>query len=296
VKKVEVIAFGPRVATPPALTQPPARAMPGGGNTPGPGAVPYRETGVVFAMTATDGFEYSAEVPVDLLATGALRYHIALYTQSGVQTFPSGLAGVPADWDFYGDPWQTRVVPADAPILLFDAAVDASNVTSDFRDVRYELVPSERPGTHAMEVGVPNLERAEHDHSFRCFFKPKIQGRAAELRGRQNLVCFARSTGDRPIPLQLALVTADGVAYGGIIIVTPKHGTFIIPISALKQVRTPNIPHGYPTFIPFWSKVDADIPLDLNRIEAVLVSLGPGVSPSDYASPHGVQIERIWLE
>lgn len=67
-------------------------------------------------------------------------------------------------------------------------------------------------------------------------------------------------------------------------------------MSSLKQVRAPNIPHGYPSFIDFWSLIDEQIPFDVADAEAVLVSIGPGLAPEDQAKVLGLQIERIWLE
>ena len=46
----------------------------------------------------------------------------------------------------------------------------------------------------------------------------------------------------------------------------PDHGAYSVPVSALKQVRAPSIPHGYPVFIPFWNSVNATPPLDLNQV------------------------------
>jgi hypothetical protein len=80
------------------------------------------------------------------------------------------------------------------------------------------------------------------------------------------------------------------------ITVQPRYGAYAVPVSALQQVRAPNIPHGYPVFIPFWSSVAAKIPLDISRAESVLVSIGPGIPAGEYSEPHGVEIERIWLE
>jgi len=204
--------------------------------------------------------------------------------------------GLPTDWDFYGEPWTARIVPAGAPILLFSAASDSASVTGDHRGVRYGIVPSERPGTSAMAVMVGDLELGEHDHSFRFYFKDRINGRGPGLGSASRLVLFGKSATDKPCPLQLALVTAEGIAYGGMVNVRPEFGTCEIPVSALRKVRSPNLPHGYPVFIHFWSSVSADIPLDMNRAESVLVSIGPGIPASEYGTVHGVDVGRIWLE
>ena len=69
-----------------------------------------------------------------------------------------------------------------------------------------------------------------------------------------------------------------------------------MPVAALRRVRSPNIPHGYPVFLHYWSSVGGDAPLDVSRAESVLISIGPGIASGDLPGVHGVQIERIWLE
>jgi hypothetical protein len=249
------------------------------------------------AMHPLSGFQYAAEIPGGQLTPGTLRYHIVVRGPGGrPTTFPSEIKAFPTDWDFYGEGWNARVVPATAPILLFDAATDAPFITADHRDVKYEIVPSDRPGLSAMAVVARDLDQGEHDHSFRFYFKDKIRGRTGRLATAKKIMLFGRSTTGRSCPLQLALVTADGIAYGGMATIDPANGTYAVPISSLRQVRSPNIPHGYPVFIHFWSSPHARIPLDLGSVESVLVSIGPGLSAADYPQVHGVQIERIWLE
>ncbi len=172
----------------------------------------------------------------------------------------------------------------------------ATYTAAQARDLVYDLVPSDRPGTSAMEVVAHNLDQGEHDHSFRYFFRDKIYGRTSDLGTAGKIVLYGRSATDKPCLVQLSLITADGVAYGATLPVQPEHGRYSVPVSALQQVRSPNIPHGYPVFIPFWSSIKPGIPLDLSRAESVLVSIGPGLTVAEYPEPQGVQIERIWLE
>jgi hypothetical protein len=271
------------------------RAQPGMGNGPGTG-LPADGGARTFPMQRVSGFTYSAEIPGDQLRPGSMPYHIAVKGPAGYTTYPAEIPALPTDWDFYGEGWNARVVPAGAPVLLFDAASDSAKITADHRDTRTDLVSSDRPGTSAMALVTRDLDEPEHDFSFRFFFKPKIKGRTSGLAAMQQLVMYGKSSTDKPCLLQLALITSDGIAYGGMVTVNPVHGTYRIPVSALHQVRSPNIPHGYPVFIHFWSGPGANIPLDLNHIESVLVSIGPGIPAADYPGEHGVQIERIWLE
>jgi hypothetical protein len=147
-----------------------------------------------------------------------------------------------------------------------------------------------------MDMTAASLERGEHDQSFRFFFRDKIDGRRTDLESCQRLVLYGKSGTSEPCEIQLALITSDGIAYGGRVTLPPKFGPQEIAVSSLQKVPSPNIPHGYPVFINFWSSVSANIPLSLDKVESVLVSIGPGVAPADRTRPHRVLIERIWLQ
>lgn len=296
VDKVELVTFLPgSMVVPDDSDEPGRRLQPGKGNTPGTG--PQSNDGsTAFTMNRITGFRYSVEIPGAQLRPGTLRYHLVVHGPAGVMTFPSEIPTTPTRWDFYGQAWNARIVPANAPILLFEAAADSTKITADHRDVRYDLVPSDRPGTSAMAFAVRDLSKGEHDHSFRFYFKEKISGRTGNLGTASKLVLYGKSATDQFCPIQLALITTDGIAYGGSVTVQPVNGAYSIPISSLHQVRSPNIPHGYPVFLHFWSSINMAIPLDLNRVESAMVSIGPGMPVSDYGAPHGINIERIWLE
>ncbi len=274
---------------------PPGQGQPGRGNTPGPGAVDLHGAQFV-TMEPGSAFAYTAVIPAVAMQVGILRYDIAIRAGGTWTSFPSGVEGLPTDWDFYGAPWTVRVVPPRAPVLLFDAGSDTELITANGRDERYPIVPSDRPGIEAMKMVARGLDRGEHDESFRFFFRDTVGGRAAELTTAKKLVLYGRSDGKAPCKLQLALETADGIAYGATVDVGAESGRYTVSVDALHQVRSPNIPHGYPVFIPFWSDVAKRVPLDLGRSESVLVSIGPGLKPADYRKPHAVLIERIWLE
>jgi hypothetical protein len=101
---------------------------------------------------------------------------------------------------------------------------------------------------------------------------------------------------DQPSDLQVALVTADGIAYGAMLTLRPEHSFYSVPIAALRPVRAPNIPHRYPFYLPFWSSARTDIPLDMNRVESLLISIGPGIPRNELNVVRDVDIERVWME
>jgi hypothetical protein len=296
VQKVTLVAYLPRAPeTRTPRTPASLRLQPGGGFVPGPGA-PGSGGPQTIEMRRTGGFEFTAEIPGAQLLPGTLRYFIVVQGSRGPTTFPSEFSGTPTDWDFYGKPWEARIVRAGSPVVLFETSRDAQAVTNQSRERRYNIVPSDQPGSSAIEIMARDLDLGEHDESFRFFFRDKVGTRKDDLGGAQRIVMYGRSATDKPCTVQLALITQDGIAYGATVSVTSAYGRYTVPIQALEKVPSPNIPHGYPVFLRYWSTIKAGIPLDVTRAESVLVSIGPGIAASDYIDAHGVQIERIWLE
>lgn len=296
VQKVELVVYSPASAVVQSEGERPTpKAQPGKGNGPGVGAADLDGARVI-EMKHVSGFQYAADIPAADARPGTLEYHIAVQSARGVTTFPSRTPSLPTAWDFYGEPWRARVVAEHAPILLFDAARDSTLITADHRDVRYDLAPSDRPGTSAMAVVARHLNEGEHDLSFRYFFRDDIRARTSDLPQMRQLVVYGKSTSTESCPVQLALVTSDGVAYGAVVTLGRDFGAVSVPLNALRHVRMPNIPHGYPVFLHYWSDVGANIPLRLDHIESILVSIGPGLPAESLEQPHGMLIERIWLE
>jgi hypothetical protein len=294
-RTVTLVAFPPSGGDPrPPRPEPGRRGQPGGGFVPGPGA-PGSHGPDLIPMTGR-GLDYSAVIPGAELHPGTLRYFIVVEDGASAMTFPSEFPGRPSDWDFYGSPWEERVVARGSPILLFEAASDMAAVTYDSREQRSTLVPSDQPGSSALRFMAWDLDLGEHDASIRFFFRNKAGGRLADTPAPTRIVLYGRSASGAPGKVQLALVTSDGFAYGTVLTVGGASGRCSAPIVDLAPVRSPNIPHGYPVFLRYWSKAAAHLPFNLRQAESLLVSLGPGLGPDELAKPAGIEIERVWLE
>jgi hypothetical protein len=295
IERVTLVAYLPRSpAEADARPRPNPRQQPGGGFTPGIGS-PESLQPTEFPMQP-DGLKYSVTLPGSELRAGPLRYFIVVWRGGESVTFPSEVAGQPTDWDFTGQPWKTRLGPATAPILLFNAATDESQITYQDRAIRYGLVPADQPGSLALRMLAERLDLGDHDESFRFFFKNHTAGRTADFATARHLVFYGRSGDERPCPVQIAVVTSDGAAYGARITVGPEYGRHDIAVDALAPVPSPNIPYGYPVFLRHWYAPADPAPLDLTRAESILVSIGPGLSADELAHRHEVDIQRIWAE
>ena len=293
--RVTLVAFAPSGDDPrPPRIEPGRRRQPGGGFIPGPGS-PGSQGPLSLPMTG-NGLDYSAVIPGDRLHPGTLRYFIVVEEGGSALTFPCEFPGRPGDWDFYGSAWEVRVVGRGAPILLFSAGTDTPGLTYDSREQRSKIVPSDQPGSSALRFIAWDLDLGEHDASIRSFFRDRTGGRLADEPSPTRLVLYGRSASGTAGKVQLALVTSDGFAYGAVVDIGGVSGRYAVRLGDLEPVRSPNIPHGYPVFLRYWADPGPKEPLDLRKAESLLISLGPGLSPGERASPVGVEIERVWLE
>jgi hypothetical protein len=293
--KATLVAFPPSGEDPqPIRPEAGKRRQPGGGFVPGPGAAGSQ--GPLVVPMACEGLDYSAVIPGDRLHPGPLRYFIVVEDGASTVTFPPEFPGRPGDWDFYGSAWETRVVARGSPVLLFDAATDTADLTYDSREQRSKIVPSDQPGSSALRFLAWDLDLGEHDASIRSFFRARTGRRLAEGPTPTKLVLYGRAALGAETKLQLALVNSDGFAYGATVAIGATSGRFEVPLDKLAPVRSPNIPHGYPVFLRYWSPPDPRQPLDLGKAESLLISLGPGLSAAELANPAGVEIERVWLQ
>ncbi|HKJ48397.1 MAG TPA: hypothetical protein VJ973_04875, partial [Christiangramia sp.] len=80
-------------------------------------------------LTAGNNYEYSAEVPENLIRNGFLSYRLIVSTNDGSVTFPDGVEGEPSSWDFYSKAkYETRILEEDSPISIFNPATDSDHM------------------------------------------------------------------------------------------------------------------------------------------------------------------------
>ncbi len=257
-------------------------------------------------LTKQRAYGYAAIVPERLLREGFLRYYLTVTEKDVARTYPSGLAGQPADWDFYDDnAYQVRVMPTGAPITLFDATTDTDELNGSYLPGS-RLVPLPEAGRSEYLVNVEKLESRDpedrnaqpiFDYSMRYNFAPNIAGRRQDLTSRQKLVFHGRALNETPCPIQLALITRDGTVYGGTLAIEPKTGAYSLPLSALKPVSFVSLPRPYPSFLPYFVETNAGAgTLSLSTIETLQFSIGPGLPTAARTHKLGVAIERVTLD
>jgi hypothetical protein len=250
-------------------------------------------------------YNYSAEIPESMLKNGFLEYRIIVTTNKGKKTFPGQVSGSPEDWDFYsGEKYSTPVVKENKPLYIFNAAEDEDYVVGEWKPAN-KLVPTDNAGEAEYRVKVEKLfekdvENPEaepvYDYSFRYNFNRKIAGRKAELKSKDSLVIKARALTESTDKLQIALVMKNGAAFGTTLDIDQETKTYKIDLSTLKLVKTVSLPRPYPSFLPYYFEHSSTGNFELENVEALQFSIGPGIEDSELENPHGVGIISVSLE
>ena len=259
---------------------------------------------VVIPMDQVHGYTYSATIPAENVTEGFLRYVIAVKENGVFTTYPSGAATYPKDWDYYNTAsYKVAVVKKAGPVYLFDAFSDAAAVSKKWLSTS-TVVPSGMSNKALMMVNVEKLFEPDtenrngepvYDYSMRYVFAKNIAARSEEIGQKKRLVLHGYALNNKPCMVQLALITTDGVAYGGLINVDTLQDDYSISIADLKQVKAVLLPRPYPSFLPYYFQPSAGA-FDLSKVETLQISIGPGIAETDLKMKHGLAIESVRLE
>lgn len=268
-------------------------------------------------MEQTGAYEYTVKVPaVYLHNAGFLRYYITIKQGNGYQTFPGGMEGKhPLDVISRGyttqildsEPWQVRILQADDPVCLFDAEDDGDKITKPQREKQYDLIFSPISGKSFLKIDVETLRKngvnkdmrdqtIDGDHSIRFYCREKLIYRLEDLPDKKELILYGYSLHNKPCTVQLALIMTDGTAYGATLPVNEKTDVYTLPLNNLHKVKTVLLPRPYPTFLPYWFEMEADVKFDISKVESIQFSIGPGIPENEYDDKHGVAVGRILLQ
>ena len=147
---------------------------------------------------------------------------------------------------------------------------------------------------------VPNNENLNakpiYDYSFKHFINDKIKGRKTDLESKENIVFYGRALNNKPCQLQIAFVLDDGSSYGAVIKVGTELDQYKLSVADLKPVKTVTLPRPYPVFLPYYLEHNINSSFDINRIESIQFSIGPGIPENELEDQHGIAIIKVKME
>jgi hypothetical protein len=253
----------------------------------------------VFDMKNAGGYRYEARIPAEKIKPGLMRYYIVVKVNGLSYTYPSGHQTHPRDWDFFDtDPYETPVPASAGPLLLFNAATDASRLTRQW--IRTSaVVPSYDPGKSELHINVEKLFHPDpenpkggsiHDYSMRFYVGDRFSHNASH----KKIVLRARALNDKPCKFQIAFVSGNGSAYGGTVTVGTDMKDYTLNLGDLASVKLVTLPRPYPTFLPYY--FESSSTTRSGKIEALQLSIGPGIPEAELDQQHGIAIESIRIE
>ncbi|MEX2234744.1 MAG: membrane or secreted protein [Cyclobacteriaceae bacterium] len=258
-----------------------------------------------YNMKKSGGYNYEIEIPGDKIKAGFIRYHIVVKEKNLSHTYPSGLQTHPQDWDFFDSkPYEAPVVSGSGPVMLFNAATDASGLSRQWIRTS-SLIPSSVPGNSELLVNVEKLAITDpenpkgpkiHDYSMRFFVGDKLSGQTVSNEAhREKIILHARSLNGKPCKIQIALVSKTGVAFGSTLTVLEEKKDYEINTSDLKEVKLVTLPRPYPTFLPYYFEGSDKEPI-AGKFEVIQLSIGPGIPEAETDQQHGIAMESIRME
>ncbi|MFV8224508.1 cellulase family glycosylhydrolase [Christiangramia aquimixticola] len=255
-------------------------------------------------LMASGNYDYSAQVPQELLTEGILKYRIIVTTSNGKFTFPEGVQGSPDDWDFHSsETFSIRIYSENSPIYLFSASKDSDKVVRSWSPGN-KIIPvndtEDEFQIHLEQLFTKDPEnlnaRPVYDYSFRYNFADKTKG--IDFSDKKKLVLKARNLQNETGKLQVALVMKNGASFGKVVELTPEIKEIEIKIEDLLPVKTVTLPRPYPGFLPYYFEhsYNGALDLDLNQVESVQFSIGPGIEQEKLQQSHSIGIRSLRLE
>ncbi|AHJ97084.1 hypothetical protein Hsw_1489 [Hymenobacter swuensis DY53] len=244
-----------------------------------------------------------ATVPAELLYPGLLRYWVAVKYNQQTTTFPGGFAGSPRDWDYAPqDRWETPIVPAGAPLPLFQAAHDQQRVEaggvngSGWTD--YVTTSTGHLALRLLQAPTPASPPAFFDPTapvafLRAYFGDRLAARASEAGNFRELVLRARRGGAAG-PVRLVLTTRDAAAYATEVEVGADMQEIRMPLAAFRPAQQVLLPRPYPSFLPMNSPSNAGPALPLAQAEILQILLSPAAASGSTERPF-LDIESVEL-
>ncbi|MDP4278096.1 MAG: hypothetical protein Q8914_10765, partial [Bacteroidota bacterium] len=230
-------------------------------------------------------------LPGTTVTGSRIRYNLVTFKDGKTQTFPSGIAGSPLDWDFMETAcWESEVVDPESPVRLVTVTDENSDLDaytlSGYIPVRRRLVnPSPEQRDRLRFTFESDL--AKPVFFVRKYIRDEVHCRKERLTTCTQLCLQLKEV---PAGLSAGFITTDGFTYEAVC-PQPQNGIVRIPLSELKQVSTALIPLEFPVFLDNYFQPAISIPFRTEKIETLELRL-----EKNTAGKQEIEVGSFWLE
>jgi len=257
-----------------------------------------------YPMQRQKGYVYSVKVPAEKLKNGLIRYCITVQSGEKVQSFPANVQGRPEDWDFpTAKLWETLVVDANAPIVLYDVSRDRSKLlfSQPWHGLRYtyDFVGGMTAGKLALRFEAPTLKGEPQDVSCRYIFGRETDGRLEDFSKFQTLCVRARAVEKAATHFGITLTERDGSNWAAAVPITEQWNEVCIPLSQFVSAKAAMLPRGWSGH-SYWLSTPTNRggekdKLNIGNVESIQISMGTRFIQDYNDGPCAIELENVTL-
>ncbi|MEO8406058.1 MAG: membrane or secreted protein, partial [Chitinophagaceae bacterium] len=248
-------------------------------------------------MIKTTACNYSATVPVDLLAPGVLNYRIIIQQAANIVVYPGNYKGNPFAWDnYYDETWKTFVVGENTALELFNPATDKDirTYSSSRPGAQATYIPGEKTGELILRMTVNELSN-DHLFGFQYAFIKKLAGRMSDMASFNKLMIRARSAGTQPVKAKITLTDGNASSFSAYVTLNNDFRDIEVPLEQMVPDSSLLLPRPYPGFQPILFKGSGTV-FTLAGIEKLQVTIGSDILPEDFNKPYNIEVQSVWLQ
>ena len=260
-----------------------------------------------YPMQRAEAYRYQVTVPRDSLRPGPYEFVIVRFQGTEPVAFPGGAAHQPWDWNYNGQhSWKLNVVPAGAPVTLFDPGTDAgrfafTRIGDAGRRGLFSLEFSPITGQPVFRLRLPPGEggSALPDYTASLVIAERIHAREESIASATSVRLRVRGLGPRQV-LHVTLMEDDGTSWTRPISLDSAWTEIAIPLQDFSVGKGVLLPQGFPGQWNYWVEAAAGRGGNGDRIrtehiERLQLSLRsePGVAVGEN---YGVEVEWARLQ
>lgn len=255
-----------------------------------------------YSLKNTGAFNYFIDDTSKFNQDGILQYCVSVETEKGVQTFPSGTAKSPEDWDFsHSDLWSINICKPHEPIVLLDAN----------RDQRDLIFPQYNPSMRYSVDYTSGTTSEKNSLALKISFTDKslipfgLQLNVANIIipflgeiGAYNTIVIKGKESSSGF-YGINFVMNDGKHYSAKFSLTKTWQEIRIPFETFKTVSTLILPNSYPQFLPkIWNGKDDELSSRINLTDLDFIQITCDRLTAEGSKPTEVEfkIESVTLE
>ncbi len=244
------------------------------------------------------GYEYTAEVPADVVTTGQLQYRILVQEGNEFVTYPGSVKGNPFAWDNYSfDTYKINIAAAGSSLELYNPSIDRTvHVLPNFRrGFQAGYASASSTGTLVHSFSITDMKDDEV-MGLQHFIGNKLEQRSTELNSFTKMILRARTENKEPVNVKITLVSRNGFAFAAKVAVSDQAKNIEILMTQFKHDKALLMPRPYPGFQPlyFQSSVMDEV-LNLKNIEKIEITVSPLLQQST-GKTYSLEIEKIVLQ